>query len=166
MPGLGYLTPNQLINRLNQLFAEWHKLYLEEAFSTTPHNPNVPSRGPFEDYKRWYEQFGTFAAGFDVFLQGDTLKRLDEYRAIYEKERERISEKLGKEPQAMSTKTFGRPKDGLFDDIKELMKATVLWSGLFLLGYVAYDVYKDMRSDVRYRRDKERRKLLEKAAGV
>lgn len=163
-----WLTPNQLVNRLAQLHTEWHKLYLEEAFSTTPHNPNVPSRGPYERYKRWWEQFGTVAAGFDVFFQGDTLKRLDEFRATYEKERKRVAKVLGKEPEAQSTADFGRPKRGILDEMLDLMKAGVTYGGILLLGYIAYDVYKDVRSARRERRVREltekQLKLAERAA--
>jgi hypothetical protein len=153
---------------MGQLFTEWHKLYLEEAFSTTPHNLNVPSREPFERYKRWWKQFGTVAAGFDVFFQADTLKRLDEFRVIYEKERERVKKVLGQEPEAQSTADFGRPKRGVLDDILDLMKAGVTYGGILLVGYIAYDVYKDVRSARKERRVKElmdrQLKLAERAA--
>jgi len=150
-----FLTPNQLINRIFQLLGEWHTLYLEEAFSTTPANMNVPSRGPYEKYKRWTDQFGTVAAGFDVFFQADTLKRLDEARVIYEKERKRVAKVLGHEPEAQSTADFGRPKKGVLDDLLDLMKTGITYGGILLVGYIAYDVYKDIRSARRERRVRE-----------
>jgi hypothetical protein len=96
------------------------------------------------------------------------LKRLDEFRVIYEKERERVKKVLGQEPEAQSTADFGRPKRGVLDDILDLMKAGVTYGGILLVGYIAYDVYKDVRSARKERRVKElmdrQLKLAERAA--
>lgn len=103
---VGFLTPNQLADRLIQLSAQWHVLARQEITATGNQNP--PSLIALKKYDKW--ALGVSRNPADFVLQSDTLKRYDEYRAIYGAHRARVAGILGKAPQAMSLEEFDRDR--------------------------------------------------------